>query len=351
MTFYLRRITGLFFCFVIMINIYGLPPAEAGIISTNQEISIGAKVAEQLEKKHGLVDDAALQERITRIGTKLVAVSDRKDLKYSFKVLNSNDVNALAAPGGFVYIFKGLVDYMPSDEELAGVIGHELGHIVRRHSVKQIEKSLTVSVLFGVAFGDRGPVLQNLAQNAIMAGYSRKDEREADQQGFKHTYLAGYNPYSMLITMNKLDDLPDKGTYGLFSSHPEPESRVKLVQKYMKDAKITPQVITDGKKAEVVDNTWKLPAFTVSLDGYKPLYRAYFTAGALYLAAADPGFRSNRFSVTHTETGAIIYYKDQKIATLSHQDATARGQTLSELTSEFMSKLNEWPAKRQKVAG
>ncbi|QDR78935.1 M48 family metallopeptidase [Sporomusa termitida] len=346
MTLYLRRITGLLICFVIMINIYGLPLAAAAIISTNQEISIGAKVAEQLEKKHGLVDDAALQARIARIGTRLVAVSERKDLTYSFKVLNSKDVNALAAPGGFVYIFKGLVDYMPSDEELAGVIGHEIGHIVRRHSVKQIEKSLAVSVLFGAAFGDRGPLLQNLAQNAIMAGYSRKDEREADQQGFKQTHLAGYNPYSMLLTLQKLDDLPNKGSYGLFSSHPEPGARVKLVQKYMKDAKITPEVITDGKKAEVVDNGWRLPAFTVSLNGYKPLYRAYFTAGALYLAAADPGFSSSRFTVTHTAAGAVIYYKDQKITTLSPEDAAARGLTLNQLTNEFISKLKEWAPKR-----
>ncbi len=350
MTFNFRRITGLLICFVIMINLYGLPLAAAAIISTNQEISIGANVAEQLEKKFGLVDDAALQERVTRIGNRLVAVSDRKDLTYSFKVLNSKDVNALAAPGGFVYIYKGLVDYMPSDEELAGVIGHEIGHIVRRHSVKQIEKSLTFSVLFGVAFGDRGPALQTLAQNAIMAGYSRKDEREADQQGFKHIHQAGYNPYSMLLTLQKLDDLPDKGT-GLFSSHPDPGARVKLVQKYMKDAKITPQVVTDGKKAEVVDNGWRLPAFTVSLNGYKPLYRAYFTAGALYLAAADPGFRSNRFTAAYTDSGAVIYYKDQKITTLSPQDAAARGLTLTQLTNEFIGKLNEWSPKRQQAAG
>ena len=121
--------------------------AEASLISKNQEISMGKDVAAQLEAKYGVVQDDDLQARVDNIGQRLVAVCDRQDLTYSFKVLNSDEVNAMAVPGGFIYVFKGLLDYMPSDDELAGVLGHEVGHIVKRHSVKQVEKQMALTLL------------------------------------------------------------------------------------------------------------------------------------------------------------------------------------------------------------
>ena len=94
-------------------NIVAPPAAEALLIGTKQEIEIGKGVANDLEKKYGLVNDPALQARVARLGASIVAVSDRKDLPYTFKVLNSKEVNALAVPGGYIYLFKGLIDYMP----------------------------------------------------------------------------------------------------------------------------------------------------------------------------------------------------------------------------------------------
>ena len=135
----LRRITGFLFVFLLAINVLGMPTASAGLISTKEEISIGRDVGKQLEEKYGLVDDPELQARVTRIGMSMVAVSDRRDMPYSFKVLNSKEINAMAAPGGFIYIFKGLIDLMPSDDDLAGVIGHDIGHVVKKHSVRQME--------------------------------------------------------------------------------------------------------------------------------------------------------------------------------------------------------------------
>ena len=107
------------------------PSAEAALISKSQEISMGKDVAAQLEAKYGVVQDEDLQARVNTIGQRLVAVSGRQDLEYSFKVLNSDEVNAMAVPGGFIYVFKGLLDFMPSDDELAGVLGHVVGHIVK----------------------------------------------------------------------------------------------------------------------------------------------------------------------------------------------------------------------------
>ena len=118
---------------------------------------MGRETAMALEAQYGVVQDYELQERVNRIGQSLVAVSDRQDLEYTFKVLNCDEVNALACPGGFVYVFKGLIDYMPSDSELAGVLGHEVSHIVEKHTVHQIEKQLLTTLLLAVATkGDMG---------------------------------------------------------------------------------------------------------------------------------------------------------------------------------------------------
>ena len=138
---------------------------QAGMISKEQEIKMGLDTAKYLEAKYGLVQERSLQERVNKLGQKLVAVSDRKDLNYTFKVLNSDEVNALACPGGFIYIFKGLLDYMPSDAELSGVLAHEITHVVKKHTVHQIEKQLLTTLAFArVTKGDMG--LTSIASQA-----------------------------------------------------------------------------------------------------------------------------------------------------------------------------------------
>ena len=176
--------------FVFCCSLGMTPPAEAGLISKEQEIEMGRQTAMQLEAKYGVVQDYALQERVNRIGQSLVKVSERQDLEYSFKVLNSDEVNALACPGGFIYVFKGLIDYMPSDAELAGVLGHEITHVVKKHTVHQIEKQLLTTLAFAIVTkGDLG--IAGLATQALAAGYSRTDERGADKGGFNLCVAAG----------------------------------------------------------------------------------------------------------------------------------------------------------------
>lgn len=339
----LRRIMILLVCFSFVVNLAGLPKAEAALISKEQEISIGRDVAKQLEKKYGLVDDPALQQRVNRIGQSLVAVCDRRDITYSFKVLNSKDINALAAPGGYIYVFKGLIDLMPSDDELAGVIGHEIGHIVKRHTVRQMEKSLGIGILFGVIFGDRGVFLQNMAYNAIMAGYSREDEREADRLGFLHSYKAGYNPYSMMMGLQKLSELDQKYHYDLFSDHPEGRARVALVQRYMNEAQIRPQVVTlENKAVQIVDGNWRLPPLTAVFEGYKPLYRAYFAAGTLYRLRQLADYSADKYIADSDGINCTIYYDDQKVITLTPEDAAYNGTDVMELAGLYIAKIKEW---------
>lgn len=345
MAFILRRIGVILVAFVCIMNIYGLlPSAHASLISTQQEIDIGRNVAKQLENQFGLVDDPELQARVMRIGMSLVAVSDRKDLPYTFKVLNSKEINAMAAPGGFVYVFKGLIDLMPSDDELAGVIGHEIGHVVKRHTVHQIEKNLGMSILFGVAFGTRGAMLQSLAMDAIMAGYSRTDEREADYLGYIHSYKAGYNPYSMTMGLIKLSSIDQKYHYDMFSDHPEGKARIASVQKYLDDAKVHPkvQLASNGKAAVVIDGSWQLPTIDTEFDGYTPICRAYFAAGSLYRVSQLPDYNPDNFILDYDGSNVIIYYDDRQIITITPQDAIAHDMSVMDFAGTYIDKLKEW---------
>ena len=331
---------------VFAVHVVAPPAAEAFLISTQQEIDLGKGVAKDLEKKYGVVNDPELQERVSRLGASIVAVSDRKDLPYTFKVLNSKEVNALAVPGGYIYLFKGLIDYMPSDHELAGIIGHEVGHIVKKHTVVQIERSLAVGVLFAILFGNsNSAILGDLISNALMSGYSREAEREADQLGVTHTMRAGYNPYSMLIGMEKLEAMSGKSDYGLFSSHPDSASRVKAVkEQIINEFKVRPVVNEAEKSSQVVDGAWNLPAFHNKYAGYSPRMRAYFTAGRIYRMTTRPDYSSDKMYINDLENATGIYYDDDKepLAVVTPQDATANGLPgMNEMAQIIITRIRE----------
>ena len=306
----------------------GVQPVEAGMISVEQEVKMGKETAQALEAKYGLSQDYYLNERVNRIGQRLATVCGRNDISYSFKVLNANEVNALACPGGFIYVFKGLLDYMPTDTELAGVLGHEVGHVAKKHTVHSIEEQLWTSLILIAATRGQGLGLVQAAQQALFAGYSRTDERGADKEGVNNTIKAGFNPYAMLITVQKLDDLSKQGggaNYGLFSSHPEPEERVKRVMKQLKAYNIHPDVnITDDDHAYVTEGNWRFD-INQSIGNTKAKYRAYMLAGGLWNVRQRGKINPNYFVVRDNGSYAHIYYDDIQILTLYTQDAGAWG--------------------------
>ena len=332
--------------FVLCVVLGVTPPAQAGMISLEQEIEMGRETAKSLEAKYGLYQDDAMQERVNRIGQRLAAVSGRTDIEYSFKVLNHNEVNALACPGGFIYVFKGLIDFMPSDTELAGVLGHEVGHVAKKHTVNAIEKRLWTTLALIVATGGRsGMSLIGAAQEALFAGYSRTDERGADKEGFYNTVNAGFNPYSMLITANKLEDLSQQGggsSYGLFSSHPEPVERVKRIQKYLKDYDLAPVVVlNENGAATIQEDDW---TFNISQDigGTKAEYRAYMLAGSLWVARQRGEINPDYFVVYDNGSSADIYYDDIQLLTVYNQDAAGISPNAGAYAAACTKMLKEW---------
>lgn len=339
------KLYKLFLAFVVACCCFvGLQPAEAGMISLEDEIKMGRETAQSLEAKYGLSQDYYLNERVDRIGQRLAAVCGRNEITYSFKVLNSNEVNALACPGGFIYVFKGLMDYMPSDTELAGVLGHEVGHVAKKHTVHSIEKQLWTSLILLAATRGQGLGLVQAAQQALFAGYSRTDERGADKEGVNNTIKAGFNPYAMLITVQKLDDLSKQGggaKYGLFSSHPEPEERVKRVMKQLKAYDIHPDVtVADDNHAAVTEGNWRFD-INQSIGNTKAKYRAYMLAGGLWNVRQRGKVNPNYFVVYDNGSYAHIYYDDIQVLTLYTQDAGAWGSA-GAYASACVDMLRDW---------
>lgn len=184
---------------------------ETILFSTAKEVKLGRSIAQKIEKRFELSRDVQLQERLEEIGQKLVLVSDRKDIIYCFRVLENEEVNAFALPGGYVYANTGLIEETKSDDELAGVLAHEIGHIVARHSVKRLQTALGYNLISMLALAvtrdarfKRGA---DLAFAQIMLGYSREDEFLADELAVKYMREAGYQPEAVISFLEKLRQL------------------------------------------------------------------------------------------------------------------------------------------------
>ena len=204
------------------------------VIPTSQEVGIGAGMAEQVEASDTILNDQVWQDYLTEVGQKIVAVCDRQDIEYQFKVIQSDQINAFAAPGGYVYFYTGLLREMSSEAEMAAVMAHEISHVVARHGVKRLQSALGVAVAYELAFGGEGAgkamdAAIGMGMGLIFAGYSRSAEREADQYGIHYMVKAGYDPQGALGMFTTLARLGGDGSLnvfeGLASSHPETKER------------------------------------------------------------------------------------------------------------------------------
>lgn len=324
--------------------------AQAAFIGTKQEIELGAKVAADLEKKYGLLNDPEMQERLSQIGQTIAAVSDRQDLKYSFKILNNNEINALAVPGGYIYVFKGLIDYMPTEEELAGVLAHEVTHIAKKHSVNQMEKQMwtTALTMIGAAISGSSNIaaMAPYLNEAIMAGYSRNDERQADSVGFSYMLRAKRNPYGMYVTMRKLNDIPNKPNYGLFSSHPDTEDRLNKAKSQAESIGIKPKVLADKNIYRVTDGRYTLPV-GATVGSNKSEYRAYLLAGGLHnIVQQNKNIDPYRFISLSSGERVDIYYDDIYLYSIYPQDVTAQQGSANTAANDYIELLRTWAVQR-----
>jgi beta-barrel assembly-enhancing protease len=208
---------------------------EIVLITTPMEIVLGKNTAMQVAKQYAFVKDPVEVTKVTEIGEKLAKVSDRTDLKYHFAVVEDKEINAFTMPGGYIYINSGLIKVVDNDDELACVIGHEIGHVAARHITKKIQTQLGYDILMNIAL--RNANVQQMQQaidvtfNLVELGYSRDDELLADRLGAKYAYKAGYDPKAMITFLKKLQE-KDKADLGpiFLRSHPYTSKRIEMMQ-------------------------------------------------------------------------------------------------------------------------
>jgi predicted Zn-dependent protease len=211
-------------------------------ITEAEERQLGADISAQLREKYGVVQDRAVHRYVTLVGSVLAAASTRANLQWTFVVLDTDGVNAFAAPGGYVHITRGALALIENEAELADVLGHEIGHITEKHTINAIKKSKWAET---ASSATRNEFLKDLANKAYQMtlenAWDRDDENGADKVGLVVASKSGYSPAGLGAFLTRLSDRNKglKERSGMFASHPEMKSRLDTIAKYITSQKLT----------------------------------------------------------------------------------------------------------------
>ena len=235
---------------------------DAVNISEKDERALGEAVSQKLIDRFGIYQDPAVTKYVTLVGTILVQQSSRPNLDWKFIVVDSEGVNAYAAPGGLVHITKGALGLIKSESELAGVLAHELVHVTEKHTMKAIRKGKLVDMgtdaAGSQASGLTGAVLNQMADASYSIlfenKFDRDDENEADRVGAALAHKAGYSPTGLIEFLQHLKarNKDTKEPNGLFASHPQLEERVSNINKAIKNNRLTSTATVQPRYAKVI---------------------------------------------------------------------------------------------------
>lgn len=221
--------------------LYALAPLLAGCaVSQQKEVDMGTKYSAQIAQQLPLINDPEALRYINVLGDSLASVTDERDLKWHFNIVDSREVNAFAVPGGYVYINRGLIERAESMSQVAGVLGHEIGHVTRRHSIKQMQKAqgtngvMTLGcILTRVCGSGITTAAMDIGAGGLFAHFSRSDEAEADEEGVRTTIKAGIDPngipemFKILLEERKKNP---GSVDAFFATHPMEEDRIAATQ-------------------------------------------------------------------------------------------------------------------------
>src|SRR5438034_6810803 len=211
---------------------------QFSLMSEDQEIQIGQQQDPEVRREMGVYDDRALQQYVSDIGLRLARQSERPNLPWHFTVVDSPAVNAFALPGGYIYITRGIMPFLDNEAQLAGVLGHEIGHVTARHASQQYSRATgaQLGLIFSSILLPQTRPFAQLGENGLGLLFlknGRDDEEQADSLGVKYAAKTGWDPAGvpqMLSTLARIEEASDnKGVPNWLSTHPAPEDRVQRV--------------------------------------------------------------------------------------------------------------------------
>jgi len=249
-------------------KVYTLLPPE-------KEIKIGKMyVPLAIEENDGRYPDKDVQEYVSKIGKKIASVTPRK-LDYKFYVVNTGVINAFALPGGFIFVNRGLLLTLEKEDQLAGVLAHELGHVNARHHARFLEKMFGLNILFNIAgifayqtrYGDIIMQFGKIGAQLLSLKWSRDQEREADRLGIRFSYEAGYDPRGLLETFKIFERIDKIKAPEWVLTHPLPKNRYKEVSKLIEKLNLNKNLIVDSEQFHKIKR--KLEKTKKSYDFYE----------------------------------------------------------------------------------
>ncbi|MFL5463718.1 MAG: M48 family metallopeptidase [Gemmatimonadaceae bacterium] len=238
--------------------------AVACSVSEDQEVSLGRQGAREMNAELPIVTDPLISRYLQNLGESIARKTSRSDLDWHFYLVNSKEVNAFALPGGFIYVNRGLIESTDSLDELTGTLGHEIGHVIERHSIKQMEKAQKANVgvaavctLTGICNNGLAQAAVQIGGTALFARYSRLDELQADSEAVVNVTRAGYDPEGIPDLFEALleerEYQPTK-VDEWFASHPLEEARIQRAKQLIAALEV-------GESRQLVVDTPEFHAF------------------------------------------------------------------------------------------
>ena len=223
-------------------------------MTDDDEQRLGEAVSQRIRERYGVVQDAAVHKYVGLVGKVLASASGRPNLTWRFIVLDTDGVNALAAPGGYIHITRGALSLLESEAELAGVLGHEIAHVTRKHTVRAIQKNKAIQMGAEETLSGNSALFNKLVDKAsemVMAGFGRAEELEADREGVSLADKAGYAPAGLGGFLRTVMDRNKSSSekQGLFASHPEMEERLKKLDDTISKERLAAAVSLEARLA------------------------------------------------------------------------------------------------------
>jgi len=210
------------------------------VIPTTSEVHMGQQMHRQMREQYTIVSDGPLARRIERLGERVARVSDRQDYEYFFYLIDAEEMNAFTVPGGRIYMFSALAKLLETDDKIAAVLAHEVGHCAARHSVKKFQAAMAYDVVSGILFNQLGMEAQveqilSLTTEAVttlaFSAYSRRDEYEADALGLKYAVAAGFDPRGLVEALEDIQAQAQGPKIPLFlRTHPYVHDRINILE-------------------------------------------------------------------------------------------------------------------------